>query len=196
MYPSDSAHDHGMPPEPPAKPLVEHRWIAPSTREEILARAESLVGRPITYKLGAGQILHPWQKPGPGHSMDCSEFACWALGISKMTSDPLFVRFNGGWRNTSAIVFDGRRAGGIFTEAVTAQPGDLIVYGSVPGHVGHVGVVSKTRNGAVTEVIDCSSYHQRTKGYAVARRSPSVWIQNRAIVVRPDWISDGSGGSW
>jgi len=150
----------------------------------------ALIGKPIHYGYGAGQVLHPWAEPRAGTRMDCSEAACYAVGVSKVTSDPLYRRINGGWRNCAAIICDANDARGIFTISDIARPGYLYVW-AVPGtRDAHVGLIETVADNRVTGVIDCSSFHEKTKGYAVARRSPSLWVAKRAIVVRCDWLDD------
>jgi hypothetical protein len=183
--------DHAPPPEPPRPRPVEVPFFrAPRTHRDALRRIRALIGLPIRYGYGAGQVLHPWQVPRDGSRMDCSETACYAVGVSKLTNEPLYKRVNGGWRNCAAIIVDAKSTEGVFTRVTEPKPGYLYVW-AVPGTTdAHVGIIETVENGKVTGVIDCSSYHQKTKGYAVARRSPSLWIAKRAIIVRCDWLDD------
>ena len=146
---------------------------------DLLSRGRSASGKRIRYKLGAGG-LSP-QSPLPANisnECDCSGFACWALGISRRTDHPLYVRFNGGWINTDGIVNDANAATGFFRRLDKARAGCLAVYPSrkQPARVGHVGIVTKVDvSGRPLAVLHCSSGNFRRLGDAIRETGPEVF---------------------
>lgn len=181
--------DDRMPPEPPRPPPVARAlYTIPRTRREVVERAKSLLGRGVKYKMPGGRIMRPDQIPTRGVPMDCSEFACWALGIAKFDRSPLYTSVGGRWRNTSEIHRDGLNRDGIFTRTTRAEPGDLIVYPWRNNSAGHVGIIVTVKDGAPVDVIDCSSWGWRVKGDAIQVRPASVWTSRGAIIVRADWL--------
>lgn len=140
------------------------------TVEELLDRARSALGRGIRYRLGAGGMNPRSESPADANNeCDCSGFVCWAFGISRQTDHPLYVRFNGGWINTNAMVHDAGSPTGFFTRLAEPRVGSIIVYGAKPPsrRVGHVGIVTavKTDGGVarVARVLHCShGNHART----------------------------------
>lgn len=151
-----------------------------TTRAEVAARAHSQVGAHVTYSLGAGGMHPAAATPTDAtHRCDCSGFASWCLGLSRKTSNPVFVEINGGWIETTAIVHDALVSHALFTATRDPQPGDLIVYGDAAGHQGHVGIVTAVENGHATRVVHCS--HGNPAGHAVQETAPTVFFAHGAI---------------
>lgn len=153
------------------------------TVDQLLARARSVAGRKIRYKLGAGGMVA--DAPTPANidgACDCSGFTSWALGISRRTDHPLYQRFNGGWINTDAMVHDASQATGFFSRLAEPVVGALIVYPRIGKTVGHVGIVTKVAGGAVSRVIHCSSGNFRNFGDAIRETPPTVFQRPQAIL--------------
>ena len=158
------------------------------TVDELLARARSVAGKGIKYKLGGGGMNPNRASPANlNGECDCSGYVCWALGISRETNHPLYEKFNGGWINTDAIVMDANAPTGFFSRLDTPRPGCLIVFASKPPtrKVGHVGIVAKvdTVSGrtVATKVIHCSHGNQKANQDAVCETDPKVFKTRDAI---------------
>jgi cell wall-associated NlpC family hydrolase len=135
--------------------------------DELLKRARSALGKKVKYRLGAGGIDPNSPTPASvDNACDCSGFVCWCLGISRKTDHPLYVRFNGGWINTDAIVHDANQPTGFFRKIDEPKVGCLVVFPSKKPRrpYGHVGIVTEVREGKVTKVIHCSSGNFRRYG--------------------------------
>jgi hypothetical protein len=148
------------------------------TVEELLARARSAIGHKVKYRLGAGGIDPTSPTPASiDNACDCSGFVCWCLGISRKTDHPLYVRFNGGWINTDAIVYDAYHPTGLFFPLEQPRVGCLWVFPSrrPKRPYGHVGIVSAMSKGKVTKVIHCSSSNFRRYGDAILETPPTVF---------------------
>lgn len=157
------------------------------TAADVLLRARRSIGQGAKYVLGAGglhpELDHPWNEQ---LGCDCSGFAMWALGLPRYDK----VR----WWDTSAIVHDARNglegSNRLFkmVSVLQAQPGDLFVYGDVPGHQGHVGVIATVTplpESWPLTVIHCSSGNMRRTGDAIRETGPDVWFHRPdAIVAR------------
>lgn len=154
------------------------------TTNQLLSRARSAAGKGVKYKLGAGGMFPAQPLPGNiNNECDCSGFVCWALGISRKTDHPLYVKFNGGWINTDAMVHDAKKETGFLSQLPLPKPGCLIVFGKPPGagKVGHVGIVTKVDSaGKVLTVIHCSSGNWK-KGDAIQETPPTVFNQPGTI---------------
>lgn len=93
------------------------------TPEALLTRARSAAGLGIRYKLGGGGMAPTAERPSDlAGQCDCSGFFCWALGISRQTSHPLYRKFNGGWINTDAMVHDAIAPTGFFEKVELPAP--------------------------------------------------------------------------
>lgn len=153
------------------------------TSSELLARARSVAGKGIRYKLGKGGTRAA--APSPANvdgQCDCSGYVAWCLGVSRMTDHPLYKNFNGGWINTDAIVHDALTSTGFFDLLAKPKVGALIVYPSPgAGRVGHVGIITKVENDTVTKVIHCSAGNDRTTGEAVQETPPTVFARPATI---------------
>lgn len=153
-------------------------------RQNVLARARRSIGQGCIYRLGAGgmhpEAAVPWTA---AKQCDCSGFAMWALGLSRL--------INGHWYDTSAIVADALNALGIFADVdwLHAQPGDLLVYGDAGGGgQGHVGVVATVAPGPETfplTAIHCSAGNYRRTGDAIRETGVEIWTHHAyALVAR------------
>jgi len=152
----------------------------------LLRRARSAIGRKIKYRLGAGGIDPNSPTPAnANNACDCSGFVCWCLGISRKTDHPLYVRLNGGWINTDAIVSDAHHPTGLFFKLDKPRIGCLYVFPSKPPGrpYGHVGIVSGVSKGKVTKVIHCSAGNWRRYGDAIWETPPTVFQVPDAIFV-------------
>lgn len=146
---------------------------------QIIARAKSAIGKGIRYKLGGGGMKPEAPLPDAGTGIcDCSGFVCWVLGLSRL-SDQAFYRRYGGWINTDSIEDDILSSAGIFKQLSMPEVGCIVVYGA-GNKIGHVGIVSETKNGQMTKVIHCSSGNDRTTGDSIQETKPTVF--NRADV--------------
>lgn len=142
---------------------------------QLLDRARSATSIKVVYKLGAGG-MNP-DRAHPGAECDCSGFVCWALGRSRKTNHPLYVKFNQGWINTDAMVKDAMECAGFFTLLALPRPGCLVVY---PGHnsyrqIGHVGIVTEVSAENILKVIHCSNGNYRRTGQAIQETGPAVF---------------------
>ena len=145
---------------------------------DLLARARSASGKKIKYKLGAGGIQPATASPANvNQECDCSGYVCWCLGMSRQTTHPLYVKFNGGWINTDAMVKDAGTQTGFFHQLDGPQPGCLVVYPSkLPTRkVGHVGIVTEVAEGKAARVIHCSLRNFRTKGDAILETTAAAF---------------------
>lgn len=142
-----------------------------------------VVATPTIYKLGAGG-MNPLA-PIPGVECDCSGYTSWNFGRSRQTTNPLYVKFNGGWVNTDGMIHDAKSCLGFFTLITEPRVGCIIVYGGkasgAPRKIGHVGVVTAigevdhpyTRN--VIRVRHCSMGNYRRTGDAIQETTPEVF---------------------
>jgi len=156
---------------------------------ELLDRARSMTGRRVIYKLGGGGMSP--SAPSPANmrnECDCSGYVCWCLGRSRQTSHPLYVRFNGGWINTDAMVHDAVRPAGFFEKLAEPRPGCIVVYASRPPgqKVGLVGLVTEVRAVAggparVAHVVHCSHGNYRGVGDAICETAPTAFQKPDAI---------------
>lgn len=168
------------------------------TRQEVVARARSAVGRNVRYELGAGG-MNP-QRDDPANLLnccDCSGFAAWCLGVKRKTDLPWYVEQNGGWLETSAIFRDCATPYGFFDgiEWKDARPADLLVYGDRKDDAGkvrqgHVGVVSEVGSEGPTEVIHCSASNWRVTGDAIQPTAPLIFEQHGARAARCAWVTE------
>lgn len=148
------------------------------TAKDVVTRVRRLVGTG-RYRLGAGGMdpmaSTPFNLRGES---DCSGMACWALGVSRKTDHPLYVRFNGGWINTDAMVNDLHSNSGFFEETPGPVLGGIVVYGGRKGRIGHVGIISALEPGVL--VIHCSAGNYRSTGAAVQETDESVFLKRHA----------------
>lgn len=158
------------------------------TTTQLLKTARSAIGLRIKYKLGSGGMNPKAASPaGKDGACDCSGFVAWCLGISRLTDNPFYKQFNGGWVNTDAIVRDAQSPFGFFEEISCPELGCLIVYGKQKGMVaGHVGIVSGLKP---ERVIHCSSGNWKTTGDAINETGAEIFHKHKAIYVRSAFVS-------
>lgn len=155
---------------------------------DLFTRARSASGRNIKYKLGAGGMSPKSPLPANmSNECDCSGFVCWCLGLSRQTDHPLYVKFNQGWINTDAIVYDANTQTGFFSRLEVPQPGSLIVFprkdSKSVGHVGLITEVASTDSGVLpTKVIHCSSGNFRNFGDAIVETDATVFLKRRDTI--------------
>jgi hypothetical protein len=152
----------------------------------MIARARSAVGRRTKYQLGEGGTRPAAVMPGPpSRGCDCSGYVCWCLGMSRQTDHNLYVRFNGGWINTDAIVHDAGENTGFFYKIKLPKIGAIIVYPSKrPSRkYGHVGIVTEVKQGNLSKVIHCSSSNYKNLGDAIMETGPETFANKGAILV-------------
>lgn len=142
------------------------------TPEQALTRAYRQIGKGI-YRLGSGGMDPSAASPlNVNGECDCSGFTSWVQGYSRKTSHPLYVKFNGGWINTDAIVHDLKECTGIFRPLEEPKVGALLVYGRVGSRVGHVGIISSLDP---VRVIHCSKGNYVNTGKAIQETSDKVF---------------------
>jgi hypothetical protein len=149
----------------------------------LLSRARSARNEGVIYWWGKGGF-DP-MSPGPAGQdgrCDCSGFVCWALGLSRITSHPLYVAYNGGggsigWINSDAMVHDAGRQTGFFERLDEPEPGCIVMYpkrGSGRRY-GHVGIVTRVAGGAVSKVVHCSAGNFLDTGDAIQETGPGAF---------------------
>lgn len=172
---------------PPDLPAVLAATAAPlPVVADLIARARSAVGNGTKYQLGEGGTRPAAELPSvPSRGCDCSGYVCWCLGITRQTGHNLYVRFNGGWINTDAIVHDANKETGFFYKIESPKVGAIIVYPSRrPGRsYGHVGIVTEVRQNKVSKVIHCSSGNYANRRDAIAETGPGVFANNADTIL-------------
>lgn len=167
-------------------------------RDAVVARARSVIGAPIEYRLGAGgrdpRAKTPGTRPkGEKESCDCSGFVAWAVGVDRYLPNAGIPTLpTGAWLETSAIYRDARSPFGVAVEVEwdMALPGDLLVYPDYGGRQGHIGVVSEVseRGDGPLRVVHCSVGNFRATGSAIRETSVDVFRLNGSIVARLAWV--------
>ncbi len=170
----------------PNKPNINTPDFVPEKVAQFISRARSASGYKTIYKLGAGGMNPASTRPvSPGNKCDCSGFVCWALGISRQTTHPLYRKFNGGWINTDGIVHDAKNPTGYFSQLDKAKIGCIIVFpgGRVNGitKIGHVGIVTAVKDGKASKVLHCSSGNYLSNGEAIQETLPTVFNRRDTI---------------
>jgi hypothetical protein len=151
------------------------------TVNDVVARARSAVGQGCSYHLGAGGMRPNDPAPWNAHlQCDCSGVAMWCLGLSRFDGET--------WFETTRIVYDALNENLVFARVpwLHARPSDLLVYGDLHGHQGHVGVVTEATLGPETFpllVAHCSSGNWRHTNDAIRETGPEIWTHNEAAIV-------------
>jgi cell wall-associated NlpC family hydrolase len=176
---------------------MPHKNLGPMTRDQVVARARSAIGKGIVYELGSGG-RDPWapMPSGAGLACDCSGFAAWALGVDRyLRNDELPDAPDYEWFETSNIVRDSREPGGIVSEVFwqDALPGDMLVWGDSRGsdgrkHQGHVGIVASLGPTGPETVVHCSMGNWKKFGEAVRETEVTLFLNNHAVVARASWV--------
>lgn len=162
------------------------------TRLEVVARAKRCIGKGIKYKLGRGGF-NP-KASGPGAECDCSGFVAWCYGVSRVLKDhPAYIKWNGGWFETTAVERDLLSELGIVEEVGYAltRPGDLVVVGDRGKRQGHIGIISA--GPPDVKVIHCSSGNMKRSGDAVAETG--LWAPKEELLFGSvQWVEDRRNG--
>ncbi len=105
----------------------------------------------------------------------------------------MYVRFNGGWINTDAIVHDANQPTGFFSKLDDPKVGCLVVFPSKRPRrpYGHIGIVTEVSKGEVKRVIHCSLENYRKYKDAVRETPPTVFRVPDAIFVWFEGIEQG-----
>ena len=160
----------------------------------VLERARQILGKKIKYDLGAGGMLPTMASPANlKNACDCSGFVSWCFGMSRKTEHPLYVKFNGGWINTDAMVHDAKKQTGFFRQLSSPKVGCIVVFPGPPlRRIGHVGLVTEVDDtGTVaTEVIHCSSGNFRNFGDAIRETSLGVFQKPDTIFAWYEGVDD------
>jgi LysM repeat protein len=168
----------------PAPPPPTPDATAGTEVKELIKRARTALGRKVKYELGAGGMVATSGSPANiKNACDCSGFVSWCYGRSRKTDHPLYLKFNGGWINTDAMVNDARRESGFFRHLSGPRVGCIVVFPGPPlRKIGHVGIVTEVNAAgtAVTKVIHCSAGNGR-KGDAIQETSAAVFNQASAV---------------
>lgn len=163
------------------------------TNEDVVARARSAISKGCIYGLGKGGF-HP-EDPHPWNAVkecDCSGFASWCLGVSRMIGPkhPWKGKVHFEWIETTNCFEDAAQGPDEAFTAVpwnAAQPGDLLVYGDRPATAtskkrqGHVGVVASIGHGGPQTVVHCASSN---KPDAIQETECHLFAARGAIVAR------------
>ena len=167
---------------------------------ELVTRARSALGKGIKYRMGSGGMDPSGTTPaGLDGALDCSGFSAWALGFSRQSKDPFYLKVAGSWVNTDAMVLDAKDPRGFLARIPQPKVGCLILYGKGwGGHkVGHVGIVTKVSDPdpegtrLPLRVVHCNSKSYRETGDAIAETGPEVFLKAGAIYVWPDFLVEG-----
>lgn len=162
--------------------------LGPLTREELVARARSAVGKGTEYVLGAGG--RDPRLPRPEARLDCSGFAAWVAGVDRYLPNGAVPHLPGGeWFECTTLYRDARSPLGFVMEVpwTAALPGDLLVYPDAGKRQGHVGVVVEAGPTGATSVVHCSSTNWRRTGDAIRETGPEVFLSAGAVVARLAW---------
>lgn len=152
---------------------------------DLIKRARSQLGKKTRYKLGAGGygIDKPSPGGGGGHDpdqCDCSGFVCWALNLSRLTTNEYYkLHLKTDWISTVSMFRDCGDSAGLFRQLDAPQPGCIIVYpdGALEkGAQGHIGIVTALdAAGAVSAIIHCSSGNFKKTGDAIGENLDATW---------------------
>lgn len=167
------------------------RSLGRLSRGEVIARALSAVGAHTAYALGAGGRNPRAKRPAVMGECDCSGYAAWCLGVDRYLPNGAIPHLPGGeWFETSNLYRDARSPFGFVAQVdwEMALPGDLLVFPDVGQKQGHVGVVVEVDAKGPTRVAHCSTSNAK-HGDAIAVTGPEVFVRNRAIVARVQWVA-------
>lgn len=167
------------------------RSLGTLTRQQVVDRARSAIGKTTVYALGEGG--RDPNASSPGSRCDCSGFAAWVLGRDRYLPNaviealPEFEK----WIETSSLYADARSPWGFVAEVpwTNALPGDLVVWPDHAGHQGHVGVVSEVDVAGPLHVVHCSTGNFKATGDAIAETLSTIFQRNAAIVARVRWVA-------
>lgn len=166
--------------------------LGPLTREELVARARSAVGRGTEYVLGQGG--RDPRLPRPEARLDCSGFAAWVAGVDRYLPNGALPHLPGGeWFECTTLYNDARSPLGFVLEVpwVQALAGDLLVYPDAKApskRQGHVGVVVEVGPRGPLSVVHCSSTNWKRTGDAIRETDAEVFRAGAAVVARLAWV--------
>lgn len=169
------------------------------TVEECLKRAASAANKKTIYTLGGGNWKNP-DKASPKDSYggcDCSCYTAWIMKVSKQTTLPGFVKFNGGWLNTDGIVNDALRNNELFYILKKPKVGCFPVFPARSGShlIGHIGFATQCIDDKITKIMHCSSGNYRNQGDAILETSAAVFnIKETKFVWYKNMVTGGSYG--
>jgi len=159
--------------------------------EAVVNRALSATNRGTQYGLGDGGMRPEDPMPSSHGKCDCSGFVAWALGMSRKTTEAFYVKYIGGWIETTAVAKDIASSAGIFEKLTTPVPGCVVVYGDHKDHTGkhregHIAIVTEV-NGqegvdGIEKIVHCSMGNDRT-GDAIQETAPTVFSNNANSVL-------------
>jgi len=182
------------------------------TADQIVARATSMVGAKIYYRLeypnGGTDPTAPdpaarWSKEHSSFvniTCDCVGFAAWASGFDRLQERRMPHVYDGRI-NCDSMRIEAASHGHCFMRLSRPELGCMVAYGSLDhdkdGHrdlAGHVGIVvgvpaewdaTKRSCWAALDVIDCAS---RSPAVAIQHTSGSVWYGTRMGVPKNAWF--------
>lgn len=160
--------------------------------DRLVTMARRYVDKPCTYALGKGGIKANSDVPWSGGECDCSGFVAWCMGVSRKTDNPLYVKLNGGWIETTAVWTDATvYKTGLFYQIAKPAYGCIVVYPDAAGHQGHIGIISEVNDQNVaTKVVHCAS--RNPLGRAIQETVPDVFTRNpQAIFAWYEGVADG-----
>lgn len=172
------------------------------TRDAVVARARSAIGKPTVYWLGKGgrdpSLPHPGWSGGDGHLYcDCSGFAAWCVGRDRFLPNAGLPESPGyEWFETSNLAQDAQAPGGIVNAVLwqDALPGDLLVWGDRKDadgtrHEGHIGVIASLGQTGPETVVHCSVGNLRKFTDAIHETGVEIFLRNKALVARVAWVA-------
>lgn len=182
------------------------------TTEQVIARAQSMVGATIYYRLeypnggtdpSAADPAARWSKPGSKFqniTCDCVGFAAWASGFDRLQETRMPHVYEGRI-NCDSMRIEAEVHGKCFTRLPRPELGCMVAYGSLDhdgdGHrdyAGHVGIVvgvpaewdaTKRSCWAALKVIDCANRSPKT---AIQATTGSTWYGTRLGVPKNSWF--------
>jgi hypothetical protein len=153
--------------------LIALPWTAP----EAIARFRQLVALRIPYQLDDCPTWHPEQLPLARTPGNCTIAAIWACGLNIHQVGPGVDV----WLNSSGIVSDAKKPGGLFTRIALPRPGCLAVFPWKDGYPGHAGIVTAVNDrGIPTRIIHCSPRNGRDD--SVRETGPEVFLARSDLV--------------
>lgn len=149
--------------------------MAVTSVAEAIARATSMIGQGIRYRMGRGGVNPAAPTPADKNGeCDCSGFVCWCLKMSRIVKHPAYP---GGWINTTSMVADINKPVGFFSKITTPVPGAIWVYPET-STAGHVAIIDAVKKSGPT-IIHCRS----VSGDAVGRTAAGVFTKNPKSVL-------------
>jgi len=176
------------------------RSLGPLSRDAVVARARSVIGKATVYKLGQGgrdpHALHPgvvrMVEGFATYECDCSGFAAWCVGVDRYLPNVGAAEADAyQWFETSNLAKDVLRDDWPNLRKVlwqAALPGDLLVWGDREGSQGHVGVVASLGQVGPETVVHCSAGNFRREKDAIQETGVELFLRNHALVAHVAWV--------